>query len=136
MLVLDSDVTLRAAVPVDVAVAVPTGVATSLVGAVFLVVMATRVRDGAGAPPADRLRIRSRAVFLTTTAVLAAALIGVTIAAVRLGDSKLLLGDVANWAQGRAGRTVSFVLETRVPGCSRRSSRARHSPWPEHSSRP
>ncbi|WP_406260938.1 iron ABC transporter permease [Streptomyces nigra] len=114
-LVLGSDVLLRALVPADLAVAVPTGVVTSLVGAVFLVVMATRLTDTAGAAPPDRLRIRSRAVFLTTTAVLAAVLVGVTIAALLLGDSKLLLGDVANWAQGRAGRGVSFVLDTRVP---------------------
>ncbi|RNL73689.1 iron ABC transporter permease [Streptomyces sp. I6] len=115
VLVLGSDVLLRAVVPADVAVAVPTGVATSLVGALFLVVMAARVKDGVGAAAADRLRIRSRAVFLTTTAVLVAVLVGVTIAAVLLGDSKLLLGDVVNWAQGRAGRTVGFVLDTRVP---------------------
>ncbi|MFD5103170.1 iron ABC transporter permease [Streptomyces albidochromogenes] len=114
-LVLGSDVLLRAVVPADIAVAVPTGVATSLVGAVFLVVMATRVRDSSQAPASDRLRIRSRAVFLTTTAVLVAVLVGVTLAAVLLGDSKLLLGDVVNWAQGRAGRTVGFVLDTRVP---------------------
>ncbi|MFD7402306.1 iron ABC transporter permease [Streptomyces sp. NPDC059866] len=114
-LVLGSDVLLRAVVPADVAVAVPTGVATSLVGAVFLIVMATRVRDTAGAAASERLRIRSRAVFLTTTAVLVAVVVGVTIAAVLLGDSKLLLGDVVNWAQGRAGRTVGFVLDTRVP---------------------
>ncbi|KUM69945.1 iron ABC transporter permease [Streptomyces curacoi] len=114
-LVLGSDVLLRAVVPADTAVAVPTGVVTSLVGAVFLIVMATRVRDTAGAAPPDRLRIRSRAVFLVTTAVLVAVLVGVTIAAVLLGDSKLLLGDVVNWAQGRAGRTITFVLDTRVP---------------------
>ncbi|MEU9705771.1 iron ABC transporter permease [Streptomyces sp. NPDC047981] len=114
-LVLGSDVLLRAVIPADTAVAVPTGVVTSLVGAVFLIVMATRVRDTAGAAGVDRLRIRSRAVFLTTTTVLVAALVGVTIAAVLLGDSKLLLGDVVNWAQGNAGRTVSFVLDTRVP---------------------
>ncbi|MEU2433738.1 iron ABC transporter permease [Streptomyces sp. NPDC007861] len=115
VLVLGSDVLLRAFVPTDVAVAVPTGVATSLVGAAFLITMATRVRDTAGAVAPDRLRIRSRTVFLTTTAVLVAVLVGVTIAAVLLGDSKLLLGDVVNWAQGRAGRAVSFVLDTRVP---------------------
>ncbi|ELS51528.1 iron ABC transporter permease [Streptomyces viridochromogenes] len=114
-LVLGSDVLLRAVVPADTAVAVPTGVVTSLVGAVFLIVMATRVRDTAGAAPPDRLRIRSRAVFLVTTVVLVAVLAGVTIAAVLLGDSKLLLGDVVNWAQGRAGRTITFVLDTRVP---------------------
>ncbi|MFE7952775.1 iron ABC transporter permease [Streptomyces sp. NPDC057426] len=114
-LVLGSDVLLRAIVPADTAVAVPTGVVTSLVGAVFLIAMATRARDTAGAAAADRLRIRSRAVFLTTTAVLVAVLVGVTIAAVLLGDSKLLLGDVMNWAQGRAGQTVSFILDSRVP---------------------
>ncbi|MEV5551120.1 iron ABC transporter permease [Streptomyces sp. NPDC052309] len=114
-LVLGSDVLLRALVPADLAVAVPTGVVTSLVGAVFLVVTALRLRDTAGAGAPDRLRIPSRAVFLTTLAVLAAVLVGVTVAAVLLGDSKLLFGDVVNWAQGRAGRTVSFVLDTRVP---------------------
>lgn len=114
-LVLGSDVLLRALVPTDLVVAVPTGVVTSLVGAVFLVVMATRLKDTAAAAAPDRLRIRSRAVFLTTTVVLVAVFVGVTIAAVLLGDSKLLLGDVVNWAQGRAGRTVGFVLDTRVP---------------------
>ncbi|ATL25709.1 iron ABC transporter permease [Streptomyces formicae] len=114
-LVLGSDVLLRAVVPSDTAVAVPTGVVTSLVGAVFLVTMAARAKDTAGAAPADRLRIRSRGAFVVTTVALVAVLIGLMIAAVLIGDSKLLLGDVVNWAQGRAGQTVSFVLDTRVP---------------------
>ncbi|WP_030669857.1 iron ABC transporter permease [Streptomyces rimosus] len=114
-LVLGSDVALRAVVPADVAVAVPTGVVTSLVGAVFLVVLATRGRDTGAAAPPDRLHIRSRTVFLAVTGTLVAVLIAVTVVSVLLGDSKLLLGDVANWAQGRAGRAVSFVLDTRVP---------------------
>ncbi|MFI7320090.1 iron ABC transporter permease [Streptomyces venezuelae] len=114
-LVLGSDVLLRAVVPSDVAVAVPTGVVTSLLGALFLVVMAARVRDTAGAAQPDRLRIRSRRVFVGTTVVLVAALAGLVVAAVLVGDSKLLMGDVVNWAQGRAGQTVSFVLDTRVP---------------------
>ncbi|MFD9433481.1 iron ABC transporter permease [Streptomyces sp. NPDC060002] len=114
-LVLGADVLLRVLVPPDTAVAVPTGVVTSLVGAVFLVVMALRLRDTAGADAPDRLRIPSRTAFLATVAVLVVAVVGVTTAGVLLGDSKLLLGDVANWAQGRAGRAVSFVLDTRVP---------------------
>ncbi|MGW6527854.1 iron ABC transporter permease [Streptomyces venezuelae] len=114
-LVLGSDVLLRAVVSSDVAVAVPTGVVTSLLGALFLVVMAARVRDTAGAAQPDRLRIRSRGVFIVTTVVLVAVLVGLTVAAVLVGDSKLLMGDVVNWAQGRAGQTVSFVLDTRVP---------------------
>ncbi|MFI8202657.1 iron ABC transporter permease [Streptomyces sp. NPDC085937] len=113
-LVLGADVLLRALVDADTAVAVPTGVVTSFVGATFLVVMAARLRDTGGAAP-DKLRIRSRTVFLATLAVLVLALAGVTVAGLLLGDSKLLLGDVVNWAQGRAGRTVSFVLDTRTP---------------------
>lgn len=114
-LVLGADVLLRAVVSAQAAVAVPTGVVTSLVGAVFLIVMALRVREGAGTSAPERLRIPGRAAFLVTVAVLVAALVGVTVAGVLLGDSKLLLGDVANWAQGRAGQAVSFVLDTRVP---------------------
>ncbi|MGP3978253.1 iron ABC transporter permease [Streptomyces sp. 8N114] len=114
-LVLGSDVLLRAVVPADVAVTVPTGVVTSLVGATFLIVMATRVRDSSGTAATARLHIRSRAVFLTTTALLTAAVVGVAIASVLLGDAKLLLGDVLNWAQGRAGQAITFTLDTRVP---------------------
>ncbi|MFF9500123.1 iron ABC transporter permease [Streptomyces sp. NPDC014656] len=113
-LVLGADVLLRTLVPADTAVSVPTGVVTSLVGAVFVIVMATRLRD-TGDVAVDRLRIRGRTAFLATTAVLVVALLGVTIGGVLLGDAKLLLGDVANWAAGEAGRTVSFVLDTRVP---------------------
>ncbi|MFF5980565.1 iron ABC transporter permease [Streptomyces olindensis] len=114
-LVLGSDVLLRSLIPADTAVAVPTGIVTSLVGAVFLVVTALRLRDTAGADAPDRMHIPSRTAFLGTVTALAAVVVGVTLAGVLLGDSKLLLGDVANWAQGRAGRTVSFVLDTRVP---------------------
>ncbi|TXS09823.1 iron ABC transporter permease [Streptomyces sp. adm13(2018)] len=114
-LVLGSDVLLRVLVPADVAVAVPTGVVTSLVGAVFLIVMATRTRDTAAAAEPDRLRLRSRTAFLTTTAVLVVVLVGITVAALLLGDAKLLFGDLLNWVQGQAGRTTAFVLETRVP---------------------
>jgi iron complex transport system permease protein len=115
VLVLGSDVVLRTLVSADTSVSVPTGVVTSLVGAVFLIVLATKGRDLGAASPPDRLRIRSRAVFLTVTGSLVAVLVGLTLASVLLGDSKLLLGDVVNWAQGNAGRAVTFVLDTRVP---------------------
>ncbi|MER6693305.1 iron ABC transporter permease [Streptomyces minutiscleroticus] len=114
-LVLGSDVALRALVPAESAVAVPTGVVTSVVGAVFLVVMALRTRGAAEAAAPDRLRVPGRTAYAVTVAVLTAVLVGTVIAAVLLGDSKLLLGDVANWARGQAGQTVSYVLDTRVP---------------------
>lgn len=114
-LVLGSDVLLRTAVGARSAVAVPTGAVTSVVGAVFLVTMALRVRDAGGASAPDRLRIPSRATFVATVVALVVVLVGVTIAAVLLGDAKLLLGDVANWMQGKAGQATGFVLDTRVP---------------------
>ncbi|PNV31239.1 ABC transporter permease [Streptomyces sp. DH-12] len=114
-LVLGADVLLRALIDADTAVAVPTGVVTSFVGAAFLVAMAARLRDTGGAAAADKLSIRSRTAFVVTLVVLVLALAGVVVAGLLLGDHKLLLGDVVNWAQGRAGRTVSFVLDTRVP---------------------
>lgn len=113
-LVLGSDVLLRAVTSSQTAVTVPTGVITSVVGAVFLVVMAMRTRDGAGAAPPDRLRIPSRLVFVATVVALVGVLVGVTIAAVLIGDSTFLLGDVVNWARGQAGQAVTFVLDTRV----------------------
>ncbi|MFI1960158.1 iron ABC transporter permease [Streptomyces althioticus] len=114
-LVLGADVLLRAMIDADTAVRVPTGVVTSFVGAAFLVVMAARLRETGGAAAPDKLGLRSRGVFVVTLTALVLALIGVTVAGLLLGDHKLLLGDVANWAQGNAGRTVSFVLDTRTP---------------------
>ncbi|MFI9316301.1 iron ABC transporter permease [Streptomyces althioticus] len=114
-LVLGADVLLRAMIDADTAVAVPTGVVTSFVGAAFLVVMAARLRETGGAAAPDKLAIRSRGVFVVTLTVLVLALIAIAVAGLLLGDHKLLLGDVANWARGNAGRTVSFVLDTRTP---------------------
>ncbi|WP_256107605.1 iron ABC transporter permease [Streptomyces sp. ODS05-4] len=113
--VLGADVALRAAVPAELAVAVPTGVVTSVVGATFLVVLAFRAKQSPGATPPDRLRIPGKLAFSVSLAVIAAVLAGVTIGGVLLGDAKLLLGDVGNWLAGQAGQSVTFVLDTRVP---------------------
>jgi iron complex transport system permease protein len=94
---------------------VPTGFVTSAVGAVFLVGMALRARESGASAAPDRLRIPSRAAFVTVLAVLVVLLAGTVVAAVLLGDTGLLLGDVVNWARGRGDRVVTFVLDTRVP---------------------
>ncbi|MFB7778867.1 iron ABC transporter permease [Streptomyces bauhiniae] len=120
-LVLGADVLLRLLVSAQSAVAVPTGVVTSLLGALFLVGMAARVRDtgtsgtSGTSGTAERGRLVGRTTFMVTVAVLVVVLAGVTVAGVLLGDTKLLLGDVVNWAGGVAGQSVGFVLDTRVP---------------------
>lgn len=135
-LVLGSDVLLRALVSAQSAVAVPTGVVTSVVGALFLVAMAFRARESGAPAEPDRMRIPSRAAFWSTVAVLTAVLVGVLIAAVLFGDTGLLLGDVTNWALGRAGQGSPSSSTPGCPGCSPRFWWARPSPWPGHSCRP
>lgn len=116
--VLASDVLLRLVVGADLSVRVPTGVVTAFVGAVFLVVLAFRTRDTGGVVDNDAQAVASRIRVGATIALLALALVAVVLAGVLLGDAKLLLGDVANWLQGRSGQVVSYVLNTRVPRVS------------------
>ncbi|WP_259362905.1 iron ABC transporter permease [Curtobacterium sp. ME12] len=114
-IVVASDVLLRAVVSGDRAVTVPTGVVTSVVGAVFLVVMALRMRDTGQTTPLEVSRIPGRLAVTLTVVALVAVLVGVVVASVLLGDAKLLLGDVSNWLTGRANQAISFILDTRVP---------------------
>ena len=91
------------------------GVVTSVVGAVFLVVMALRMRDTGQTTPLEVSRIPGRLAVTLTVVALVAVLVGVIVASVLLGDAKLLLGDVTNWLTGRANQAISFILDTRVP---------------------
>ncbi|WP_433381798.1 iron ABC transporter permease [Actinoplanes sp. CA-142083] len=118
LIVVLADVLLRAALPADVAISVPTGVVTSLAGATVLVWLARRLRDGGpAAAPARGAHgsVHSRAWVVTVGVILVVALVAAFIAALLLGDRMVLLGDVANWLRGAAGRNVGFVLDQRWP---------------------
>jgi ferric hydroxamate transport system permease protein len=117
LLVLGADVVLRAVLGAERAVAVPTGVLTSVIGAVFLVVLARRgsdaspVRGGAGGPSDGRTRRVSPGVLSALLVVLlGTALVG----GLLLGDRLVLLGDLANWVSGRTGGGLTFVLDSRL----------------------
>lgn len=114
-LILASDVALRAVVGADASVRVPTGVITSLVGAVFLIVLAFRAKDSGSVTPTDHHPLPPRWRYLLTVAVLAAVALAVLAGSLLLGDAKLLLGDVLNWLAGESGKVVGFVLDTRAP---------------------
>ncbi|SKC82614.1 iron ABC transporter permease [Krasilnikoviella flava] len=118
VVVLGADVLLRALLPGQASVVVPTGVVTTLLGAGILVWMARRLRDaGAGARGARGAlgRPRSRARVVVVLVLLGVALVVAVVAGLLLGDRLVLLGDVSHWVQGAAGRQVSFVLDQRVP---------------------
>jgi iron complex transport system permease protein len=117
-LVLTADVGLRALAGPISGVTVPTGVVTSLIGAVALVVLARRARAALEPDTLVTLRAGSALARRAPALVLGAGvlvLVGAVVAGVLLGDSTVLLGDVANWLAGKASVRLDIVLDSRVP---------------------
>ncbi len=116
--VLAADVLVRLLLGGQAGVEVPTGVVTTIFGAVVLVAVAVRFRDSG---PVRRVtavqpgRLRGRRAHLVVTASAVVATAGVATAGLLLGDAVLLAGDVVNWLAGRAGPITTFVLDARVP---------------------
>jgi iron complex transport system permease protein len=117
-LLIGADVLLRAVIGSQGALEVPTGVITTILGVIFLVVLARNIRVSSATtePPAAGARggvspLRFR-VILVVLVVLA---IGALAGAVLLGDTKLLMGDVLNWLTNQAGPIVSNVMANRMP---------------------
>ncbi|MBB1154894.1 iron ABC transporter permease [Amycolatopsis dendrobii] len=115
LVVVAADVLLRALVPADKAVSVPTGVVTTLAGATVLVWLARRQPSGTPSARGTHGTVRSRRWVAGTGVVLAVALVAAVIAALLLGDRIVLLGDVLNWLRGVSGTEVSFALDLRWP---------------------
>lgn len=118
IVVLGADVLLRLVFGGQAGVDVPTGVVTTLFGAVFLVLLARRSRDATAVDQAQARtqgRTTSARVRQTIVAALLVALVLVSVASLMLGDSKLLAGDIVNWLTGQAGPVVTFVMDTRLP---------------------
>ena len=117
-LVLTADVALRAVFGAISGVTVPTGVVTSLIGAVALVLLARRARAALEPDTLVTLRAgsalsrRAPAVLLGLAVLL---VVVVLVAGVLLGDRTVLLGDVQNWLAGRASVRLDIILDSRVP---------------------
>ncbi|MFC6354885.1 iron ABC transporter permease [Luethyella okanaganae] len=118
IVVLGSDVALRLVFGGAAGVEVPTGVVTTIFGAVFLVVLARRLSDAGSTAQADSFalttasdeRLRRRLVVLAVMVLLV-----VAFCSLLLGDAKLFAGDVLNWITGQVGPVTNFVMNTRVP---------------------
>ncbi|MEU4743667.1 iron ABC transporter permease, partial [Actinosynnema sp. NPDC023658] len=118
VIVLGADVLLRAVMGSAAAVRVPTGVMTTILGAVVLVWLARRGRSS-GTPrqaPAGRVGVAGSSRRLVVTAVvLAVLLVAAPTAGLMFGDRLVLLGDLANWFAGRTGTALTFVVDQRLP---------------------
>lgn len=116
VLVVGADVLLRAVLPGSASLDVPTGVVTSLIGAICIIVLARSVAGAAETESMSVLGARTLSRHAWPPIVVAAlVLAALTVAAVLLGDRMLLLGDVGNWLTGRAGDAVRVTLDTRAP---------------------
>ncbi|MEU4395314.1 iron ABC transporter permease [Kribbella sp. NPDC023855] len=118
LVVLASDVVLRAILGGQAGVEIPTGIMTMLVGAIVLVWLARRFRDsgpsrqqaGGGGSGLRTLR-----TFWIVTGTLTILLVGALVFAMLAGDAFLRTGDIVNWINGRSGRAITYVLDQRFP---------------------
>jgi ferric hydroxamate transport system permease protein len=112
-----ADIAVRALLGADRAGLVPTGVATTVVGAVMLVVLARRVRDSGPTrrPPGTAAGPRSRARFRIVALVAVAAAAGTGLLGLLAGNTWLLTGDIALWLSGEGSPMISFALDERAP---------------------
>jgi ferric hydroxamate transport system permease protein len=117
LLVLLADVGLRALLGPQAAASIPTGIPTSLLGAVVIVVLALRLRDAGPAREAPRARVavRSGRRFGTVLAVAAALLLVAVVAGLLAGSLWLRTGDLVLWLQGTAPDLIGRALDDRAP---------------------
>ncbi len=117
-IVIGADVVLRAPFGAVAASAIPTGVITTVVGAALLVFLARRYTDETsvgGIPGSARAAARGSATNLVILVGGVGVLAGAMTAGMLLGDTMVLLGDLANWWSGQTGPAMTFVLDQRLP---------------------
>jgi ABC-type Fe3+-siderophore transport system permease subunit len=117
LIVVSADLAMRVALGADRAISIPTGVTTTLLGAVVLVVLARRARDSGPTrqPPAARVAVHDRRRVLVVTLVLVALVVGAVLVGLLAGFTWLRTGDLVVWASGDAHPVVAFALDERAP---------------------
>jgi iron complex transport system permease protein len=118
LVVVAADVLLRIALGGQGGVDIPTGVVTTLVGAVVLVWLARRFRDSGPtrqAPGLSGRRVPGPGVVVGITGAAVLAVVAAGLVGMLSGDRWVLTGDLLNWVQGTTGRAMTYVLDTRLP---------------------
>ncbi|WP_348650363.1 iron ABC transporter permease [Verrucosispora sp. WMMA2044] len=117
IIVLGSDVLLRALMGGQAGVDIPTGVVTTLFGAGILIWLARRHRDAGPTrrPAGGHAAVRSATFHRTVVAVAATVTVAAVLLGMLAGDTWLLLGDIVNWINGSTGPAYTFVLDQRWP---------------------
>ncbi|MET7959742.1 iron ABC transporter permease [Micromonospora zamorensis] len=117
LLVLLADDLLRAVLGAQAAASIPTGIPTSMLGAIVIVILALRLRDSGAArgTPQAHVAIRSRRRFLTVVVVATSLLVAAVLVGLLAGSLWLRAGDIALWLQGSAPDLIGRALDDRAP---------------------
>lgn len=117
LVVIGSDVLLRAVAGGSGGVEVPTGTVTTACGAVLLMWLARRHQDSGVVrnPATQRTTVRSRLRVVAVLVVAFGILASATVLAMLAGDTWARTGDIAAWIQDRAAPGLTFVLDARAP---------------------
>ncbi|HYG94802.1 MAG TPA: iron ABC transporter permease, partial [Nocardioides sp.] len=117
LVVVLADAVVRAVVGADEAISVPTGVTTTILGAIVLVALARQSRDSGPTrqPPATGVGPRSRTRFAVVLAICLAAAAGTALVGFLAGATWLRTGDVAMWLNGEGHPLIRFALDERAP---------------------
>ncbi|MDR7385015.1 iron ABC transporter permease [Promicromonospora iranensis] len=112
-----ADAVVRALLGAEEALAVPTGVATTLAGALIMVLLARRLRDAGPSrtPPAATTGPRSARRFAVVLSICVALAVGVALLGLLAGSTWLRTGDIALWLQDEGPAVVRFALDERAP---------------------
>ncbi|GAA1873777.1 iron ABC transporter permease [Brevibacterium marinum] len=115
--VILADALLRAIVGATEAITLPSGVTTTVLGAIVLVLLARSTRSSGPAPATSAAKSRAhgprRAALVIGMAVVL--LVVVAILALLTGERFYLLGDVMLWIQDQAAPGISFAFDSRAP---------------------
>lgn len=117
VVVILADALLRAFLGADDAITIPTGITTTIAGAIVMIVLARRGRDAGPArqPAAARVGVGTRSRFVVVLLVAAVAAATITLLGLLGGDTWFRVGDLSLWARGEAAPLINFALDERGP---------------------
>ncbi|WP_291278036.1 iron ABC transporter permease [Galactobacter sp.] len=121
LIILLADAVVRGLLGAEGATAIPTGIPTSLLGGVLIVVLALRMRDAtaapstgaAGSPAGGSKSVPGRRRFVLVALIVAAALLVCLVVAMLAGSLWLRLRDIVLWFQGAAPSLIDYALDDR-----------------------
>lgn len=117
IIVILSDAVMRAIVGATAAITLPSGVTTTILGAIILVVLARRMRTTASAQATSAARgtVHGRGRAALVIAICSLVLLLVAVGALLTGERFYLLGDVVLWLRDQAAPVISFAFDSRAP---------------------